>query len=146
VGLVATIESIADRINKNSYRNETDVREAIVNRLLHELGWDIYDPSAVRREYTVEKRRVDYALFTSSSAPAVFLEVKAPNAGEEGDRQLFEYAFHQGTPFAVLVNGREWSFYLPAEQGNYTERRVQKLDLLEREPRDAAGVLERYLK
>ena len=132
LGLVATIESIADRINKNNYRNETDVREAIVNRILHELGWDIYDPSTVQREYTVEKRRVDYALFTSSTTPSVFLEVKAPNSGDDGDRQLFEYAFYQGTPFAVLVNGREWSFYLPAEQGSFAERRVQKLDLLER--------------
>jgi predicted type IV restriction endonuclease len=146
MSLVTTIGSIADRINKNSYRNETDVREAIVNRILYELGWDIFDPSAVRREYTVEKRRVDYALFTSTSAPAVFIEVKAPNSGDDGDRQLFEYAFHQGTPFAVLVNGRDWSFYLPAEQGNYSERRVQKLDILERDPKDSARVLERYLK
>lgn len=144
--LVTTIGSIADRINKNSYRNETDVREAIVNRVLHELGGDIYDPLAVRREYTVDKRRVDYALFTSTSAAAVFIEVKAPNSADDGDRQLFEYAFHQGTPFAVLVNGREWSFYLPAEQGNYSERRVQKLDLLERDPTNSARVLERYLK
>jgi predicted type IV restriction endonuclease len=145
MGLSNTIESIADRIQKNSYRNETDVREAIVVRVLHELGWDIYDPATVRREYSVDKRRVDYALFTSSNSPAVFIEVKAPNSGDDGDRQLFEYAFHQGTPFVVLVNGREWSFYLPGEQGNYSERRVQKLDLLEREAKDAASVLERYL-
>ena len=117
-----------------------------MNRVLYELGWDIYDPSAVRREYTVDKRRVDYALFTLSSAPAIFIEVKAPNSGDDGDRQLFEYAFHQGTPFVILVNGREWSFYLPAEQGNYSERRVQKLDLLERDPKNSAQVLERYLK
>jgi Type I restriction enzyme R protein N terminus (HSDR_N) len=132
LALVATIESIKDRISRNSYRNESDVREAIVNRVLHDLGWDIYDPSVVSREFTVEKRRLDFALFiTSSSSPAVILEVKAPNLVDEGDRQLFEYAFYQGTPFAVLVNGRDWSFYLPAEQGNYFERRVQKLDLLE---------------
>ena len=86
MGLVATIESIADRIRKNSYRNETDVREAIVSRIIHELGWDIYDPTTVQREYTVEKRRVDYALFTSSSSPAVFLEVKAPNSLRRGGR------------------------------------------------------------
>ena len=37
-------------------------------------------------------------------------------------------------------------FYLPAEQGSYAERRVQKLDLLERKAFDSAGVLERYLR
>jgi predicted type IV restriction endonuclease len=67
MGLASTIESIAGHIRTNSYRNETDVREAVVNGILHELGWDICDPSAIRREYTVDKRRVDYALFTSSA-------------------------------------------------------------------------------
>jgi hypothetical protein len=146
MSLISAIASISEHIRKNSYRNESAVREAIVNRILHELGWDIYDPSVVQREYAVEKRRVDYALFTSARSPAVFVEVKAPNSGEDGDRQLFEYAFHHGTPFAVLVNGRDWSFYLPAEQGDYSERRVQKVDLVERKPEDSANVFERYLR
>src|SRR5260370_10677904 len=146
MGLAATVESIAGLIRANSYRNETDVREAIVNRVLQELGWQVYDPTAVRREFAVDKRKVDYAVFAGANSPSVFIEVKAPTAGDEGDRQLFEYAFHQGVPFAILVNGREWSFYLPAEQGSYHERRVQKLDLLERDPTDAATVLERYLR
>jgi len=146
MALIETIESVVDRMKKNSYRNETDIREAVVTRLLHELGWDIYDTLIVQREFTVEKRRVDYALFTNSTSPSIFIEVKGPNAGDDGDRQLFEYAFHQGTPFAILVNGREWSFYLPAEQGSYSERRVQKLDLVERNSKDAADVLVRYLK
>ena len=133
-------------IRANRYRNETDVREAIVNRILFELGWDVYNPDLVRREFTVEKRRVDYALFTSPSSPSVFIEVKAPNSGGDGDRQLFEYAFHQGAPFAILVDGREWSFFLPGEQGTYVERRVHKLDLLEREATDAANIFERYLR
>jgi hypothetical protein len=42
--LVTTIGSIAERIHKNSYRNETDVREAIVNRVLYELGWTFMTP------------------------------------------------------------------------------------------------------
>ena len=146
MGLVGTIKSIADRIHKNYYRNETDVREAIVNRLLSDLGWDRCDPSSSRREYTVDKRRVGYALFTSASLSPVFIEVKAPDSGDEGDRQLFEYAFHHGTLFAILVNGREWSFDLPWEQGSYAERRVQKLDFVERKPHDLASVLERYLR
>jgi len=117
-----------------------------VNRILQELGWDIYDPSVVRREFPLEKGRVDYALFTSSVAPVVLIEAKAPSSGEDGTRQLFTYAFHQGTPFVILANGREWSFYLPAEQGNYAERRVQKFDLLERNSKDSASVLEKYLR
>ena len=46
---------------------------------------------------------------------------------------------------AILTDGQEWSFYLPGEQGRYDERRVYKLDLLERSIQDATDRLERYL-
>ena len=60
-------------------------------------------------------------------------------------RQALEYAFHTGVPFVVLTDGRTWSFYLPAEQGSYEDRRVYKLDLYERPPAEAATALHRYL-
>jgi hypothetical protein len=75
----------------------------------------------------------------------IFIEVKAPGESVGADRQLFEYAFHEGIPFAVLTDGREWNFFLPAEQGNYDDRRVQKLDIMERNPSDAAEIFNRYL-
>ena len=146
MALVQTIQSIVSKLRAGQYRNESEVREALVIRVLQDLGWDIFDPESVRREFTVEKRRIDYALFASPHSPSVFVEAKAPNSSGDGDRQLFEYAFHQGAPFAILVDGREWSFFLPGEQGNYSERRVHKLDLLERDPTDAAKIFERYLQ
>ncbi len=53
-----------------------------------------------------------------------------------------EQAVSQGI---VLPNGRTWIFYLPAEQCSYEDRRVYKLDLLERPPAEAADILRRYL-
>ena len=64
---------------------------------------------------------------------------------EGAERQLFEYAFHFGVPMAILTDGQEWSFFLPGEQGRYYERRVYKLDLLERDISEAEEKLERYL-
>ena len=64
---------------------------------------------------------------------------------EGGDRQLFEYAFHEGVPLAVLTDGRDWSFYLPAGRGSYQERRVYRLDVLERTIDESADRLNRYL-
>lgn len=64
---------------------------------------------------------------------------------ESADRQLFEYAFHVGVPMAILTDGQEWSFYLPGEQGSYNERRVYKIDLLERSTDEASEILTRYL-
>ena len=75
----------------------------------------------------------------------VFIEVKQVGQSEGADRQLFEYAFHLGVPMAVLTDGQEWHFYLPGEQGLYQERRVYKLDLLERNLEECETRLKRYL-
>ncbi len=80
------------------------------------------------------------------ASPSVFIEVKATGQIAGGDRQLFEYAFHQGVPIAILTDGTEWSFYVPGEHGSYDERRVYKLDLLEREKEKACEILHRYLE
>jgi hypothetical protein len=46
---------------------------------------------------------------------------------------------------AVFTDGQEWHFYLPAERGPYQERRVYKLDLLERDLDESERRLDRYL-
>jgi len=48
-------------------------------------------------------------------------------------------------PLAILTDGQEWNFFLPAEQGDYSERRVYKLDLLERDLPECSARLQRYL-
>ena len=60
------------------------------------------------------------------------MESKGVGNASGAERQLFEYAFHQGIPMAILTDGQEWSFFLPGEQGAYYERCVYKLDLLAR--------------
>src|SRR5438045_2567707 len=112
--------------------NEASVSQTIVLQLLQALDWPIFNPRIVWPEYAVEGRRVDFALCHPPSKPSVFIEVKQVGKSEGADKQLFEYAFHLGVPIAVLTDGREWHFYLPAGQGPYQERRAYKLDLLER--------------
>ena len=75
----------------------------------------------------------------------MFIEVKQPGKAEDAVRQALEYAFHAGVPFVVLTDGKTWSFYLPAEQGSYEDRRVYKLDLFERPVAESSATLERYL-
>lgn len=108
-------------------------------------GWPIFDTAVVTPEYVLEGRRVDFALLHPEEHPRVFLEVKKIGQAEGADRQLFEYAFYKGVPIAVLSDGQEWHFYLPSGQGDYSERRVYKLDLLEREPAESCERLRRYL-
>ncbi len=133
-------------IKAGRYVNEATVSQGIVQRLLHTLGWPVYDTEVVAPEYSLGGRRVDYALCHPPRELVVMVEVKQVGQSKRADRQLFEYAFHKGVPMAVLTDGQEWNFFLPTEQGDYGERQLYKLDLLERDPQEAEASLKRYLE
>jgi chorismate mutase len=143
--LIAALESIIANLKANAYPNEPAISTGVILRVLNLLGWDIYNPDFVWPEYGAGGR-VDFALCFPEKKPAVFIEVKQPGKLIGADKQLFEYAFHEGVPFAVLCDGKTWGFYLPGVQGSYEERRVYKLDLLERTPKESAEKLIRYLE
>lgn len=139
------ILEIQHGLRTGAYRNEAAISHGVVMRLLQGLGWPVFDSTVVIPEYASGRGRVDFALCHPSQKPVAFIEVKQQGQSEGGDRQLFEYAFHEGVPMAILTDGQEWNFYLPAEQGAYNERRVYKLDLLERERQESEHRLSRYL-
>ena len=144
--LETTLEDIGSKLREGRFPNEQSISQGIVLRILGDLDWDVYDTNTVWPEYSTGEGRVDFALCDPPSKPKVFVEVKQSNYIEDGVRQALEYAFHTGVPFIVLTDGKTWSFYLPAEQGSYEERRVFKLDLFERSAHEAARVLQHYLE
>lgn len=139
------IERIRTGLERGLYPNERAVSTSIVVPILRALGWDDSDPAQVMPEYTNPRGRVDYALSPSRNGPSVFLEVKRVGQTADADRQLFEYAFHEGAQIAVLTDGRTWSFYLPGQHGSYEDRRVYQLDLVEREIPETVRRFRRYL-
>lgn len=140
------LKKVQEGLRQGTYVSEASVSQGILLPALHELGWPVFDTSLVVPEFSVENRRVDFALCHPKNKPAVFIEVKNVGLSDGADRQLFEYAFHLGVPMAILTDGQEWSFYLPGEQGRYDERRVYKIDLLERSLDEIESRLVRYLK
>jgi predicted type IV restriction endonuclease len=145
MSLESTLADITARLHQGRFPNEQSIAQGIVLRLLQDLGWNTWDTSVVWPEYQTGEGRVDFALCAPPSKPAIFIEVKQPGLAENGVRQALEYAFHTGVPFVVLTDGKTWSFYLPAEQGSYDERRVYKLDLFERPVKEAAEIMSRYV-
>jgi hypothetical protein len=145
MGIEQVIESIRAGIRAGNFPNEASVSQGIVLRLLHVLEWPAYDTQAVWPEYSLSGRRVDFALCHPPSKPIAIVEVKQIGQSDGAERQLFEYAFHDGVPMAILTDGAEWNFFLPGEQGDYGERRVYKLDIMERATQECARRLERYL-
>jgi predicted type IV restriction endonuclease len=146
MSLENTLTDIVNRLRQGRFPNEQAISQGIVLRVLQELGWDTWDTTIVWPEFKTGEGRVDFALCHPPSKSADFIEVKQPGKADESVRQALEYAFHTGVPFVVLTDGRTWSFYLPAEQGSYEDRRVHKLDLYERLPSEASEILHRCLK
>jgi len=143
------ISRIRKDLESGRFRNEAAVSQGAVVPILEALEWPVRNTDIVAPEFTLETKRVDFALCYPEMKPKVFVEVKQVGRTEGADRQLFEYvfeyAFHAGVPMAVLTDGQEWHFYLPGEQGAYQERRVYKLDLLERDLEECVDRLQRYL-
>ena len=139
------IDDIREGLKTNRYPDEAAVSQGIVLRLLGVLGWTTFDTQIVVPQYGVEGRKVDYALCHPPSKRIVFIEVKRVGNIEGAERQLFEYAFHEGVPIAVLTDGREWRFFHPTAQGDYRERKVHEMDLTETDSEESAECLNRYL-
>lgn len=139
------LHRIRDGLARGVYPNERAVSTSIVVPILRALGWDDSDPEQVLPEHATGRGRVDYALRCAPRPPVAFVEVKNVGRSADADRQLFEYAFREGVPLAILTDGREWDFYLPAEQGSYDDRRVYQLVLDERDVGESVQRLTRYL-
>lgn len=140
------IQRIREAIEKGSYPDEAAISNGVVLRVLHLLNWPAFDTDVVWPQYQAGNGRVDFALCHPPKKPAVLVEVKRLGSAEVGEKQLFEYAFHQGIPMVVLTDGQEWHFYLPAERGSYQERRAYLLDIVERDVDEVERRLKRYLE
>ena len=140
------VDDIRKGLQEGQFTNEAQVSHGIVGRLLDALAWPRYNTKVVTPEYSVQGTRVDFALCHPQSKPLIFIEVKkVGQIDEEGERQLFQYAFHEGVPVAVLTDGKEWHFFYPSGQGNYKDRRVCKLNLITGDSEENVARLDRYL-
>ena len=139
------IDDIRNRLEQKLFPNETAVRQGIVNELLRELGWPMGNTTVVCPEYSINRRRVDYALCHPPGKPIVFIEVKRVGSIEGAEKQLFEYAFHEGVPILILTDGQKWRFFHPAGSGSYQERLVRALDLITDDSEESAECLLKYL-
>lgn len=140
------VDDIRNGLQEGQFTNEAQVSHGIVGRLLDALAWPKYNTKVVTPEYAVQGTRVDFALCHPHSKPIIFIEVKkVGHINEEGERQLFQYAFHEGVPVAVLTDGKEWHFFYPSGQGKYKDRRVCRLNLIAGDSEESAKCLDRYL-
>ena len=128
-----------------SRSSEQDTRERAVNPVIGALGWNVYDPNEVDREYSVRGGRVDYCLRTQE-CNFVLVEVKRAGTDlTEHQEQLLRYAFDEGVPLAVLTDGLVWWLYLPTAGTSWEQRLFFRVSFREQQPAEAAAALFRFL-
>ena len=128
-----------------SRSSEQDTRERAVNPVIGALGWNVYDPNEVDREYSVRGGRVDYCLRTQERN---FVLVEVKRAGTdltEHQEQLLRYAFDEGVPLAALTDGLVWWLYLPTAGTSWEQRLFFRVSFREQQPAEAAAALFRFL-
>lgn len=132
---IESLEQVLEKIKSDRRIKEYDestTKQKIVLQILSLLNWDIFSDE-VTPEFSVESRRVDYAL-KLTSRNFVFLEVKNPREDlETHENQLLDYAFRQGVEIAILTNGITWWFYLPTKPGEWSSRKFYTIDIFEQE-------------
>lgn len=121
--------------------NEDQAKMAIILPIIRRLGWDTENIDEVYPEFSVENRRVDYALRINNKS-LVFVEAKRPSEDLDSgnhQEQLLEYCYRQGIELAVLTNGITWFLYLPSAGTDWRSRKFYTIDLKEQESDSVSG-------
>lgn len=109
--------------------NEEATKQSIILPILQLIGWQVFEADEVSPEFSIENKRVDYAL-RSGSINKVFIEVKRINEDlEKHQEQLLTYSFRQGVNLSILTNGILWWFYLPLQEGSWEQRKFYAVDM-----------------
>ncbi|GGL89504.1 hypothetical protein GCM10010840_29510 [Deinococcus aerolatus] len=109
---------------------EAIVRQAIVLRVLHAAGFDIWNPAEVVPEETnATGNRSDFLIRAGTGRFA--LEIKGMNVtlGAPQFQQASTYAVNEGTRWAIVTNGRVWIAIDEHLPGRWEERVALKLEL-----------------
>jgi hypothetical protein len=144
--IIKFIEDLKNRRMSLDSLDEASTRQAIIGRVLHLLGWDIFNVDEVVPEYPVGDTKIDYALKTGRYNDKLFIEVKRIREDlARHQEQLLGYCFKEGVNFAILTNGIVWWFYLPLRQSSWEERRFYAIDIVQQESKDVASKLIEFL-
>lgn len=140
------IRDIQAKIQQNRFPNEASISQGIVLRVIRALGWNVDDIDVVWPEFATGTQRADFALCHPAGKPLVLIEVKqAVTMSVQAEEQLAAYAYREGVPLVILTSGQDWHFYAPYGPGQFSDRRIYRLDLMERSPGEARERFERYL-
>ena len=148
-----TLREIREYLHQNAYRNEEHVRLSLVCRVLHALGWDVWDPREVNTEFVPNRNedntKVDLALFNRGDIPSVFIEVKAVGRVDQAlhkiEEQVRDYNRNNTALFSIITDGQKWRFYYSQPGGEFHQKCFKHFDFLADEMESIENILTTFL-
>ena len=115
--LLTLIEKLQERIDRHGdalRQSEALTRYALIDPLLHALGWNTEDPDVVVPEYRVQNNQIaDYVLYNDGD-PVIVIESKKLAEPLQGGKALDQgilYCAYTGAGYFILTDGNSWELY-----------------------------------
>ena len=147
------IEDIRTKLRNDEYKNKEHVRFSIVGRMLHNLGWDLWNPREVYPDYVIEISKdqpsIDIALFGTPPVPSVFFEIKAVGTLvtdiTQSDLQHGKFDIDTTDLILILTDGQKWVLHCSHELEELSTMCFKTLDMLEDDIDDLATAFDTFL-
>ncbi len=150
----STLLDIQNNFSIHKYLGMESLRQTVVARLLATLGWDIWNPSEVRRDFqplAESQTKLDFALFLQGKPPSAFVALVA---SEQMKKQLWmesigrltqRYNGIQKVSFLIVTDGRIWKFYDAQADRLSDAHCFATLDLLKNDNSDLEVTFKNFL-
>jgi len=116
----------------------------LIDPVLRTLGWDTANPFMVEVEKTIDKGRVDYALFGVDQEIQIIVEAK--KLGTDLDDKdiylsLVNYSYSEGVADLFLTDGLVWLHYNEGDMRPGSQEPTRRLSLIDDDLVEIAGYL-----
>jgi predicted type IV restriction endonuclease len=140
--VLSQVKEAASRYRDTLRKNEAATRAVLIDPVLRALGWDTANTYMVEVEKTLDKSRVDYALYDSNAIVKIIIEAKSLSTNlQQADfiMSLVNYAFTFKLQDIFLTDGIIWQHFTSFQPGNVSAART--LDIANDDPVECAAYL-----
>jgi len=142
--MLNTLKNIKFNLEDRVYKNERQIRYSLVTKILHELEWDIWNPSEVFYDYPVRnchdtnnKHRcsVDIALFINHlKNPIAYIQTTEIGALIKNladyEKQMSDLNRYETAEISILTDGIIWKIYFSQDSGHFASNIAADFNLL----------------
>ena len=138
------LETVVERLDE-SLPDPADIEKGVVLPILQSLGWDVFNPKAVKSRIPVSGVNFDLGLCGGDVRPQLLLKIHCSRFDPGVVPGLLSRARRAGVSLVVLTNGPAWCLFV-AEADADSAVPVFELSLSKADTAESAATLCRYLE